>query len=117
MTEPVFRIGGEFWFSAGYASGLLGTTRKKVEAMAVRGLIRSREQGNDVLVAEADVTRLRRHPQELVKVKEAAKMPAYPKRSASMPRDTIYKGDPFNPKAKGAQLGRIGHPLKDEGRK
>ena len=113
MKETVRQIDGEFWFTAAYAAKLLATTRNKVEAMAVRGLLRSLDQGALVFVAEADVTRLRRNPQELAQVKEAAKMPAHPRKGEKMPAGTTYVGE--TPKAGAAA--RIGHPLKDEGRR
>jgi hypothetical protein len=114
MKSKTRQIDGEFWFTAIYAATLLGTTKKKIEAMIVRDLIRAREDGNAWLVAEADVTRLRRDSDALSALKEAARMPAYPPKGGSMPADTIYVGD--TPPQTLRARPRIGHPLKDEGR-
>jgi hypothetical protein len=81
--------------------------------MAVRNLLRARPEGNSFVIAEVDVTRLRRDASALARVKEASRMPAYPRRGERMPSDTIYKDDPFPDSVKVRP--RIGHPLKDEG--
>jgi hypothetical protein len=114
VKSKVLQIDGEFWFTAQYAASLLQTTKKKVEAMAVRDLIRVRPEGTSFLIAEAEVTRLRRDSKALAEAKEASQMPAYPKRGERMPSDTIYKDDPFPDSLKVRP--RIGHPLKDEGK-
>jgi len=113
MKAKVQRIDGEFWFSAQYAAGLLQTTKKKVEAMAVRELIRARPEGDSFLVAEIEVTRLRKDAKALADLKNASKMPAFPRRGERMPSDTIYRDDP-SPTSLNVRP-RIGHPLKDEG--
>jgi hypothetical protein len=107
------QIDGEFWFTAKYAATLLKTNRKKIEAMAVRDLIRALPDGDSFLIAEAEVTRLRRNPGALADAKEASRMAAYPRRGETMPSDTIYRDDPFPDSVKVRP--RIGHPLKDEG--
>jgi hypothetical protein len=114
MKSKVLQIDEEFWFTAQYAASLLQTSKKKVEAMAVRDLIRARPEGNSFLIAEAEVTRLRRDPKALTEAKEASAMPAYPERGERMPSDTIYKDDPFPESV--VVRPRIGHPLKDEGK-
>ena len=85
MKSKVLKIDGEFWFTAQYAASLLQTSKKKVEAMVVREVIRARPEGNSFLIAEAEVTRLRRDPKALAEAKEASQMPAYPKRGERMP--------------------------------
>lgn len=107
------QIDGEYWFTAKYAAELLGTTRKSVEAMAVRELVRARPEGLSFLIAENDVTRFRRDAELLAGAKKAAKMPAVPRKGEKMPAGTIYKGDP--PKSALKALRRIGNPLSDEG--
>lgn len=111
MTFRTKQIDGEFWFTAKYAGELLGTTRKKIETMAARELLRYREEGGAILIAQSDVTRLRRNPKELAIAKEAAKEPAYPRRSEKMPKTTIYVGDQTSSEFK--VRSRIGNPLAD----
>ena len=113
MKAKTVQIDGEYWFTAKYAAELLGTTRKTVEAMAVRELIRARPESLSFLIAESDVTRFRRDSHMLAEVKKAAKMPAVPSKGETMPGGTIYKGDP--PKREGVRARRIGNPLADEG--
>ena len=112
MKLKTLTIAGEYWFTSKYAAELLGTTRKKVEAMAARQLIRASQDGT--LIAEADVTRLRRDPAALSALKKAATMPSYPKRETPMPRGTVYKGDAPTrlPKIRST----VGNPLADEGK-
>ena len=107
------QIDGEYWFTAKYAAELLGTTRKTVEAMAVREIVCAREDGASYLIAESDVTRFRRDPGLLAEAKKAAKMPAHPRKGETMPAGTIYKGDPLKRPLKASP--RIGNPLADEG--
>ena len=113
MKSRTQQIDGEYWFTAKYAAELLGTTRKTVEAMAVRELVRARPEKLSFLIAESDVTRFRRNPQLLAEAKKAAKMPAVPAKGETMPGGTIYKGDP--PKRVLKTASRIGNPLADEG--
>lgn len=113
MKKQVVRIDGEFWFTARYAAQLLGTSAKKVEAMAVRELLKSRQEGNGFLIAEAEVTRLRNDPDALAAVKKASKLPAVPSKGETMPRQTIYKGDAL-PESLSVRE-RIGNPLRDKG--
>ena len=112
MKAKIQQIDGEYWFTAKYAAELLGTTRKIIEAMAVRELVRSIPDNLTFVIAEADVTRLRRDPQLLADAKKAAKMPAVPARSEPMPIGTIYKGDRPKPAVK--TVGRIGNPMADQ---
>lgn len=107
------KIDGEYWFTAKYAAELLGTTRKTVEAMAIRETVRARAENLSFLIAESDVTRLRRDSHMLAEAKKAAKMPALPAKGETMPSGTIYKGDP--PKRAMKAASRIGNPLADEG--
>ena len=112
MKAKIKHIDGEYWFTAKYTAELLATTRKTVEAMAVRELVRSIPDNLTFMIAEVDVTSLRRDPQLLADAKKAAKMPRVPARSEPMPIGTIYKGDRPKPAVKTA--GRIGNPLADE---
>lgn len=106
------KVDGEFWFLAGYAASLLKTTTHKIEAMAIRGIIRWRQDGDLLYIAEADVTRLRRDKSELKKLKEAVKMPIIPRPSEKMPSNTAYVGQ----KREALKVRqRIGAPLKDQG--
>jgi hypothetical protein len=107
------QIDGEYWFTAKYAAELLGTTRKTVESMAVREIVRAREEGTSFLIAESDVTRFRRDADLLAEAKKAAKMPAHPRKGETMPAGTIYTDDP--PKRPRKVAPRIGNPLADEG--
>jgi hypothetical protein len=113
MVARTRKVDGEYWFTAKYAATLLSTSRQKVEAMAVRGLVRSKPEGNSFLIAEPDVTRLRRDPSALKEFKAAAKMPARPAKGEAMPAATIYKGDPSPQRLN--MRPSIGHPLKDQG--
>lgn len=113
MKARTQQIDGEYWFTAKYAAELLGTPRKTVEAMAVREIVRSRAENLSFLIAESDVTRLRRDAQMLAEAKKAAKMPAFPAKAETMPSGTIYKGDP--PKRAMRAASRMGNPLADEG--
>jgi hypothetical protein len=113
VTVRAQQIDGEFWFTAKYAASLLGTSRKKIEAMAVREIVRSKPDGNSFLIAESEVTQLRRDRKALADAKKAAAMPGDPRKAEAMPADTVYKGDPFPEKLR--MKGRIGHPLKDPG--
>ncbi|GAA0767566.1 hypothetical protein GCM10009076_26920 [Erythrobacter ramosus] len=110
--KAIQQIEGEWWFSARYASGLLNSTTKKVEAMATRGLVRSIQVENTYLIAETDVTNLRRNPDALKAIKEASKMPAHPRKGERMPDGTSYVGDSKAPRK---TKGRLGNPLADEG--
>jgi hypothetical protein len=112
VTGRTQQIDGEFWFTAKYAASLLGTSRKKVEAMALRDLVRSRPDHISFLIAETDVTRLRRDPKALAEAKKAAAMPGYSRKAETMPSATVYKGDPFPNELR--IRGRIGNPLKDQ---
>ncbi|MBA4165277.1 MAG: hypothetical protein C0510_11745 [Erythrobacter sp.] len=103
---------GEFWFVAAYAAKLLNTSRKKVEAMAMRELLRSRQDGNSFLIAESDVTYLRRNPDALKKIKQLVILPRNPKRTAKMPDSTLYVGEG---KAAVAVRAAVGNPLADSG--
>ena len=89
------------------------TTRKTVEAMAVREIVRFRAETLSFLIAESDVTRLRRDAQMLAEAKKTAKMPALPAKAETMPSGMIYKGDP--PKRAMRAASRMGNPLADEG--
>ena len=113
MKVRTHQIDGEFWFTAKYAAELLGTTRKTIETMAIRELVRALPDGLSYLIAETDVTRFRRDPEVLRAVKLAAKLPPVPAKSEPMPAGTIYKGDP--PKAAKKTFSRMGNPLADEG--
>ncbi len=113
MKLRTHQIDGEHWFTAKYAAELLGTTRKTVEAMAVRELVRARPENLSFLIAESDITRFRRDPGLLAEAKKAAKMPAVPAKGEKMPPTTVYKGDPPKPTLK--LTPRIGNPLADEG--
>ena len=113
MKTRTYQIDGEYWFTAKYAAELLGTTRKKVEAMAVRELVRARPENLSFLIAESDVTRFRRAPSLLAEAKKAAIMPAVPAKGEKMPPTTVYKGDP--PKSTLKLAPRVGNPLADEG--
>ena len=115
MKAKTRQIDGEFWFTARYAAELLGTTRKVIETMAVRELVRALPEGLSFLIAESDVTRLRRDPEALREAKSAAKLPSVPTKSDPMPSGTIYKGDP--PKRATKTYSRVGNPLADEGRR
>jgi hypothetical protein len=113
VTLRTQQLDGEYWFTAKYAATLLGTSRKKVEAMAVPELVRARPDGASFMIAESEVTRLRRDPKALADMKKASAMPAYPRKAETMPSPTVYKGDPFPDQLR--VRGRIGHPLKDQG--
>jgi hypothetical protein len=91
----VQQIDGEYWFTAKYAASLLGTSRKKIESMAIREIVRARADGESFLIAESDVTRLRRDPETLAQAKDAARMPGDPRKGETMPSTMTYKGDPF----------------------
>lgn len=112
MTKRAQQIDGEFWFGATYVATLFKTTRRKVETMAMRDIIRSRQEGNDFLIAETDVTRLRRDPAALKTAKDEAALRASPRRTEKIPRNTVYVADDAM-KVK-APRGPIGHALKDE---
>ncbi len=113
MKVKTQQIDGEFWFTAQYAAELLGTTRKIVEAMATRELVRARPENLSFLIAEGDVTRFRRDAHLLAEAKKAAKLPAAPAKGEAMPKGTIYKGD--SPKRGTRVAPRIGNPLADQG--
>lgn len=113
MKKPVRLVDGEHWFTASYAAQLLGTTRSKIVTMVVRELLRSQGEGSGLLIAESDVTRLRRNRAELAELKKAAAEPAYPRRSQNQPKDTVYVGNA--PKAELRVKGRMGNPLADQG--
>lgn len=112
MTLRTQQIEGEYWFTAKYAATLLGTSRKKIEAMALRDILRARSDGSSFLIAESDVTRLRRNPKALAEAKESAAMPGHPRKAERMPASTIYKGDPY-PNELNVR-GRVGNALKDQ---
>ena len=113
MKVHTQQINGEYWFTAKKAAELLGTTRKSVEAMAVRELIRAIPDKLSFLIAESDVTRLRRDAQALADAKKAAKMPALPAKGEKMSDRTLYRGD--FPELIKKPAARIGNPLADEG--
>ena len=111
MTLRTQRHDGELWFTAKYAATLLGTSRKKVEAMAIRELIRARPDGISFLIAECEVTQLRRDPSALSALKKAVVLPRAAKYPEWMPSETVYKDDAIPSTL--SVCGRIGHPLKD----
>ena len=113
MKRNARHLDSEFWFTARYAAKLLGTTRAKIENMVVREFLRSRGEGNDLLIADVDVTRLRRSPADLAVIKKAAVGPAYPRQKEAQPRETLYFGNAPKPELKVKD--RIGTPLADQG--
>ena len=66
------------------------------------------------MIAESDVTQLRRNSEMLRAAKLAAKQPRNPAKGETMPAGTIYKGDP--PKSVPKTYSRMGNPLADEGK-
>jgi hypothetical protein len=83
--------------------------------MAARSFVRWREDGKDILISEADVTRLRRDAGALKSVKQDTKLPKHPGHGESMPRNTPYVGDPPTPLPRTRPP--IGNPLIDQGRR
>lgn len=71
---------GQFWFAIGYAAELLRTSTQKVEALALRGDLRSREEGGCVWIAEDRVTALRRDETERKKLLGSVKLVRPPRR-------------------------------------
>ena len=113
MKSHTRQIDGEYWFTAKKAAELLGTTRKTVEAMAVRELVRAIPDKLSFLIAESDVTRFRRDVQLLADAKKSAKMPPLPAKGETMSDRTLYKGN--FPALIKKPAARIGNPLADEG--
>ena len=93
MRVHTQQIDGEYGFTAKKAAQLLGTTRKPVETMAVRELIRAKQDGLIFLIAEDDITKFRRDAPLLAAAKKSAKLPAAPAKGETMSDRTLYKGD------------------------
>lgn len=112
MTPHAQNIDGEWWFTVKHTASLLGVTKKTVETMLIRGYLRGSDENVGPLVAEADVTRLRRDPAALKDAKAGCKLPKVPKKERPMPFGTTYVGETRTP---ANTKGRIGNPLADEG--
>lgn len=104
---------GKFWFSPGYAAGLLGTTERKIEMAMMRRLLPYRTIEDRKYLPEEAVTTLRRDPSAMKAIKRKLVEKEAPKRQASMPSSTLYVGDAVPDRL--VVSPRIGHPLKDQG--
>ena len=113
MKKPhAKQIDGEWWFTVKHTASLLGVTKKTVETMLIRGYLKGRDEQSGPLVAEQDVTRLRRDATAMQEAKAGSKLPAMPKKERPMPFGTTYVGETKVPHR---TKGRIGNPLADEG--